>query len=93
MNTCWITLDDTRAYQGTIEYVRGSHKWPISPRDPSSFMARMIRLNDLYPAAAAAGVADYDMVPIEVPAGSCVIHHGRTWHGRATTRVTGRAGP
>ncbi|RPH65858.1 MAG: phytanoyl-CoA dioxygenase family protein, partial [Hyphomicrobiales bacterium] len=23
----------------------------------------------------------YEIVPIEVPAGSCVIHHGRTWHG------------
>jgi hypothetical protein len=25
--TCWIALDDTRADGGTIEFVRGSHKW------------------------------------------------------------------
>jgi ectoine hydroxylase-related dioxygenase (phytanoyl-CoA dioxygenase family) len=80
MNTCWITLDDTKAYQGTIEYVRGSHKWPISP-PIKQFHAPDDPLNDLYPAAAAAGVSDYEIVPIEVPAGSCVIHHGRTWHG------------
>lgn len=80
MNTCWITLDDTKAYQGTIEYVRGSHKWPISP-PIKQFHAPDDPLNDLYPAAAAAGVTDYEIVPIEVPAGSCVIHHGRTWHG------------
>lgn len=80
MNTCWITLDDTKAYQGTIEYVRGSHKWPISP-PIKQFHAPDDPLNDLYPAAKAAGVSDYEIVPIEVPAGSCVIHHGRTWHG------------
>ncbi len=30
MMSCWLTLDDTKAHQGTIEYVRGSHKWPLS---------------------------------------------------------------
>ena len=80
MNTCWITLDDTKAYQGTIEYVKGSHKWPIAP-PIQQFHAPTDPLHDLYPAAKAAGVSDYEIVPIEVPAGSCVIHHGRTWHG------------
>ena len=80
MNTCWITLDDTRAYQGTIEYVRGSHKWPVAP-PIRQFHAPDDPLADLYPAAAAAGVKDPDIVPIEIPAGSCVIHHGQTWHG------------
>src|SRR4029077_748049 len=31
MTTCWIALDPTTAAGGTIEYVRGSHKWPVSP--------------------------------------------------------------
>jgi len=26
--SCWIALDDTTATQGTVEYVRGSHRWP-----------------------------------------------------------------
>ena len=80
MNTCWITLDDTKAHQGTIEYVRGSHLWPISP-PIKQFHAPDDPCADLYPAAKAAGVTDIDFVPIEIPAGSCVIHHGRTWHG------------
>jgi len=80
MNTCWITLDDTKAYQGTIEYVRGSHQWPVAP-PIKQFHAPDDPLHDLFPAAAAAGVTDYEIVPIEIPAGSCVIHHGRTWHG------------
>ena len=25
--SCWIALEDTSAAQGTVEYVRGSHKW------------------------------------------------------------------
>ena len=28
MITCWVALDDTRAEGGTIEYARGSHRWP-----------------------------------------------------------------
>lgn len=27
--TCWIALDDTSADGGTIEFVRGSHKWRL----------------------------------------------------------------
>ena len=80
MNTCWITLDDTKAFQGTIEYVRGSHKWPVAP-PIKQFHAPDDPLTDLHPAAETAGVKTPEIVPIEVPAGSCVIHHGRTWHG------------
>ena len=25
--SCWIALEDTTAAQGTVEYVRGSHRW------------------------------------------------------------------
>ena len=31
MLTCWIALDDTSAAGGTIEYVKGSHKWGRFP--------------------------------------------------------------
>lgn len=79
MMTCWITLDDTKAGQGTIEYVRGSHRWPLS-QPIAQFHAPDDPLADLNNAARVAGVTP-DIVPIEVPAGSVVIHHGRTWHG------------
>ncbi|MFT5506396.1 MAG: ectoine hydroxylase-related dioxygenase (phytanoyl-CoA dioxygenase family), partial [Gammaproteobacteria bacterium] len=29
--TCWIALDDTRAEGGTIEFIKGSHQWALSP--------------------------------------------------------------
>ena len=84
MMTCWITLDDTSAEGGTIEYARGSHMWPLSgtieqfhaPDDPLADMAH------------AAGLAgeEPDIVPIVVKAGDAVIHHGRTWHGSRDNR-------
>ncbi len=86
MMTCWITLDDTSADGGTIEYVRGSHLWPLAgaieqfhaPNDPTA---------DLRRAAESAG-ADPEIVPIEIKAGDAVIHHGRTWHGSRDNRGT-----
>jgi len=79
MMTCWITLDDTFADYGTIEYVRGSHRWPVSP-PIQQFHAPDDPLIEMQRAAACVG-ATVDIVPIEVPAGSAVLHHGRTWHG------------
>lgn len=86
--TCWITLDDTRADQGTIEYVRGSHVWAVAPMI-DQFHAPDDPLKDLLVAAARAGVAQPEIVPIEVPAGSAVLHHGRTWHGSRSNAGAG----
>ena len=84
MATCWITLDDAAADCGTIEYVRGSHHWPLSP-PIAAFHAPDDPMADLRPAAQAAGV-EPEIVPVEIPAGSAVIHHGRTWHGSRENR-------
>ena len=54
MLTCWITLDDTKAYQGTIEHVRGSHRWPLAP-PIRQFHAPDDPTADLRAAAGAAG--------------------------------------
>jgi len=85
MMTCWITLDDTQADQGTIEYVRGSHRWPLSP-PIAQFHAPDDPLADLQAAALKAGSTPPEIVPVVVPAGSAVIHHGRTWHGSRSNR-------
>ncbi|MEG3437754.1 phytanoyl-CoA dioxygenase family protein [Pannus brasiliensis CCIBt3594] len=84
--TCWLTLDDTRADGGTIEYVRGSHRWPLVER-PGDFHApeRWYRYA-MEEAASALGITDLDIVAIEVPAGSAVIHHGYLWHGSGPNR-------
>ncbi len=85
MMTFWITLDDTAADRGTIEYARGSHRWPLSP-PIRQFHAPDDPLADLMVAATAAGVAEPEIVPIEVRAGDAVLHHGRCWHGSRDNR-------
>ena len=79
MVSCWIALDKTARDGGTIEYVRGSHRWAVDPpiaqfHDPADPLAQ-VRM-----AARAAGV-ELDIVPVEVPSGSAVFHHGSVWHG------------
>jgi phytanoyl-CoA hydroxylase len=81
MMTCWIALDDTSTDIGTIEYVPGSHQWELVTElgefhaPTSHYRSAMER------AAAAAGISNPQVVPIEIAAGSCVIHHGKIWHG------------
>lgn len=88
--TCWFALDDTRKEAGTIEYVPGSHLWPLKEdigefhAPPGDHRATM-RAH-----AAAAGVADPQVVQLEVPAGTCVLHHGRLWHGSASNATADR---
>ena len=88
MLTCWITLDETRAAEGTIEYARGSHLWPLSP-PIAQFHGPDDPLAELRAAAQLAGVPAPEIIPIEVPAGSGVFHHGRSWHGSRDNRGTG----
>lgn len=78
--TCWFTLDDTSPEAGTIEYVRGSHLWPLTPI-PEGFHAPDDYRAPMRHAAAEAGVAQPEICPIEAPAGSCVFHSGEVWHG------------
>jgi len=79
MITCWITLDDTEAGAGPIEYVRGSHGWPKAPPSRGEFHAP----DDwLEPARRAVPEgAQIDLVPVVVKAGGRSFHHPWTFHG------------
>jgi phytanoyl-CoA hydroxylase len=78
--TCWVTLDDTHPEAGTLEYVPGSHLWPLTTI-PKGFHAPDDYRREMRVAAAAAGINPPDPVMIVVPAGSCVFHAGEIWHG------------
>ena len=81
MLTCWISLHETTADAGPIEYVRGSHLWPKSPPERSQFHAPE---DWLAPARNAAPEgAELDLVPVVVKPGGGSFHHGLTWHGSA----------
>lgn len=86
MVSCWIALDDTFAEGGTVEYVRGSHLWPLSPMI-ESFHAPDDPLAEMLRAAEQVGVKNPEIIPIEVPAGGCVFHHGYTWHGSRENKL------
>ncbi|ARV61266.1 phytanoyl-CoA dioxygenase family protein [Nostocales cyanobacterium HT-58-2] len=77
----WIALSDAIAGAGTIEYVRGSHKWPLSGA-VSEFHAPSKSYHwEMEQAAKRAGINDPEVVELELPAGSCAFHHGHMWHG------------
>jgi phytanoyl-CoA hydroxylase len=80
--TCWATLDDVSADGGTIEYVPGSHRWPLTEK-VTDFHASDDYRSAMLACAAAIGHTTPESVPLEVTAGSCVFHDGRIWHGSA----------
>ena len=82
--TCWMSLDDTAAAGGTIEYARGSHRWGRFPPLGEFHAPEDYRLA-LRQAAASQGHR-VELVPVEVPAGGCVFHAGGTWHGSDVNR-------
>ncbi|MDA0219872.1 MAG: phytanoyl-CoA dioxygenase family protein [Proteobacteria bacterium] len=87
MISCWIALDDTSAQGGTMELVRGSHRWAHAAPEgefhgPQDYRKYMMK------AAAAEGIAEPEIVPVVVKKGSGSFHHGRTWHGSGDNKAS-----
>jgi ectoine hydroxylase-related dioxygenase (phytanoyl-CoA dioxygenase family) len=81
MVTCWMSLHDTQAGAGPLEFVPGSHTWPKSPPERTQFHAP----DDWLAGARAAAPegTELETVPVVVKAGGGSFHHGLTWHGSA----------
>lgn len=77
--TCWIALDNTSASSGTMELVKGSHRWPRTDIQ-GEFHAPENYKHAMQSAARVAN-ATPEIVPVEVNAGGGSFHHGWTWHG------------
>lgn len=87
--TCWVALDETHREAGTLEYVSGSHRWPLTSiqdgfHAPDDYRAHVRS------AAVQAGETDIEPHYVEVPAGSCVFHCGEIWHGSGPNRTNHR---
>lgn len=86
MTSCWMALDDTAAEAGTVEYVRGSHKWGQFERPKCFLAADHDYRKPLYAAAAQAAV-EPEIVPVKIPAGGLAVHHNWLWHGSGPNRA------
>jgi hypothetical protein len=90
MMTCWIALNDASAADGTLVYAKGSHKWDLINVEGEFHAPAKDYRWAMLQAAEQAGVTEPELVVVEVPAGGCAFHHGRTWHGLCkTTRTEG----
>jgi phytanoyl-CoA hydroxylase len=90
MMTCWVALNDASAADGTLVYAKGSHKWPLVNVEGEFHVPKKDYRWAMLQAAENAGVSEPELVTVEVPAGGCAFHHGRTWHGLCpTTRTEG----
>ena len=79
MMTCWMPLDDVSRVKGTLEYVKGSHKWGLVP--PSGQFHSPENYKNELEAYAKKNNKEIHIQYVEVPAGGVSFHHGQTWHG------------
>lgn len=81
----WIALDDTTADGGTLEFVRGSHRWDHS-KPEGEFHGPLEYQKYMRLAAEREGI-EPEIVPVVVPKGGGSFHHGWTWHGSGFNRA------
>lgn len=79
--TCWIALSHAVSGASTIEYARGSHRWPLAEAVPEFHNQNKSYRSEMEQAAQAAGVQVPEVVQLSLAPGSGVFHHGNTWHG------------
>ena len=86
MITCWMSLDQTNQKIGTLEFVKGSHKWELSPpsvnfHSPDDYRRELINfVKD--------NNKELNITYVEVPPGGASFHHGYTWHGSGINKTS-----
>ncbi len=86
---CWVALTPAAADAGTIQYVRGSHRWDALGATRQDLYGGGDYRREMLAAADAAGVTP-EIVSVEVPLGGAAFHHGLTWHGSDANRDAAR---
>lgn len=79
--TCWIALDDATVENGCLQYVPGSHRWPLLPRGKLADDMDAV-LSVLTPEQR----AEFKPVAAELKAGEASFHHPMLVHGSYPNR-------
>ncbi|MEM9906003.1 MAG: phytanoyl-CoA dioxygenase family protein [Cyanobacteria bacterium P01_D01_bin.44] len=79
--TCWIALSNAVPGGSTIEYVPGSHCWPLSNAVPEFHGPTRHYCWDMEQAAKQAQIPSPEVLALDLKPGSCAFHHGYMWHG------------
>jgi ectoine hydroxylase-related dioxygenase (phytanoyl-CoA dioxygenase family) len=74
--TCWIALDDVTRENGCLQYVPGSHRWPLMPITGLAGDMDAIR-RALTPSQR----DEFVPIPIELRCGEAAFHHPLMVHG------------
>jgi ectoine hydroxylase-related dioxygenase (phytanoyl-CoA dioxygenase family) len=82
--TCWIGLDDATRDNGCLQYIPGSHRWPLLPVTglAGDMDAIQTVLSD-------AQREQFRPVAIELKKGECAFHHPLLVHGSYENRTDG----
>jgi ectoine hydroxylase-related dioxygenase (phytanoyl-CoA dioxygenase family) len=80
--TCWIGLDDSTTENGCLQYIPGSHRWPLLPiTGLTGDMHEIMTVLDEQQKAA------FRPVAVELKRGECAFHHGLMVHGSYENRT------
>ncbi|MCA9236749.1 MAG: phytanoyl-CoA dioxygenase family protein [Planctomycetales bacterium] len=80
--TCWLPLDDCDESNGSIQYVAGSHRWPLLPR--TELAGDMEGIRQLLDEGQCRALENPTVVVAR--RGEAAFHHPLTVHGSAANR-------
>lgn len=80
--TCWIALDDSTRDNGCVQYIPGSHRWPLLP-----VTGLAGDMDEIQTVLTDEQKAQFKPVAIELKAGEATFHHPLTVHGSYENRT------
>jgi ectoine hydroxylase-related dioxygenase (phytanoyl-CoA dioxygenase family) len=89
--TLWLALDEVTLDSGSVEYIKGSHRWG-QRYQPNSFVGDgRYQQEGLKPLPDIDAKRDeLDIIHFDMEPGDCTVHHGLTLHGASGNSHTER---
>jgi ectoine hydroxylase-related dioxygenase (phytanoyl-CoA dioxygenase family) len=80
--TCWIALDDSTRDNGCLQYIPGSHRWPLLP-----ITGLAGNMDEILTVLSDEQKRQFQPVAIELKAGEAAFHHPLMVHGSYENRT------